>query len=102
MGVLMSLNEAQWGSRGRDKGGKHPTQGPPDLEELWRDLNHRISGIFDKTSRTPDGRNPPPRGGFGPKFPTGGGIGLLVCILLVVWMASGFYIVDASQRAVVL
>jgi membrane protease subunit HflK len=48
-GVLMSLNDPQWGNRGNDNGGgKRPNQGPPDLEQLWRDLNRRLSGIFDK------------------------------------------------------
>lgn len=32
----------------------------------------------------------------------GGGIGVLVALALVVWFGSGFYIVDASQRGVVL
>jgi membrane protease subunit HflK len=32
----------------------------------------------------------------------GGGIGALVVLVLIVWLASGFYIVDASQRGVVL
>ncbi len=32
----------------------------------------------------------------------GGGIGLLIGLILVVWLASGFYIVDESQRGVVL
>ncbi|MDR1162684.1 MAG: FtsH protease activity modulator HflK [Candidatus Accumulibacter sp.] len=97
----MSLSEAQRGSRGNDDWGKHPNQGPPDLEDLWRDLNHRISGIFDKTSKGSDGGSPPPRNGSIPKFPAGG-VGAIVCILFAVWMASGFHIVDASQRAVVL
>lgn len=41
IGVLMSLNDPQWGNRGSnndDGGGKRPNQGPPDLEEMWRDL----------------------------------------------------------------
>jgi membrane protease subunit HflK len=32
----------------------------------------------------------------------GGGIGALVILVLAVWLASGFYVVDASQRGVVL
>src|ERR1019366_5655472 len=32
----------------------------------------------------------------------GGGIGLLVGLVVVIWLASGFYIVDASQRGIVL
>ncbi|MDO9601291.1 MAG: FtsH protease activity modulator HflK, partial [Rhodocyclaceae bacterium] len=47
-------------------------------------------------------------GGDGPNLPTltpgqfGGGVGLLLGLVAVVWFASGFYIVDASQRGVVL
>ncbi|WP_301102731.1 FtsH protease activity modulator HflK [Propionivibrio sp.] len=97
----MSLNDPQWGNGG----GKRPNQGPPDLEELWRDLNRRLSGLFDKKGGASGdggggGGNRPPVE-FNPKF-LGGGIGLLVGIVLIVWLASGFYIVDASQRGLVL
>jgi len=97
----MSLNDPQWGNRGNDNGGgKRPNQGPPDLEELWRDLNRRLSGIFDKKGGGNGGDNRPPVG-FTPKF-LGGGISLLVGLVILLWLASGFYIVDASQRGLVL
>ena len=100
----MSLNDPQWGNRGNDNGGgKRPNQGPPDLEELWRDFNRRLSGMFNKKSgggNDGGGSNRPPIE-FNPKF-LGGGIGLLVALVIVVWLASGFYIVDASQRGLVL
>jgi membrane protease subunit HflK len=103
----MSLNDPQWGNRGNDSGGgKRPNQGPPDLEQLWRDFNRRLSGMFERKSGGNDGGNnggsnnrPPIE--FNPKF-LGGGIGLLVALVLIVWLASGFYIVDASQRGLVL
>lgn len=98
----MSLNDPQWGNRGNDNGGgKRPNQGPPDLEELWRDLNRRLSGFFDKKGG--GGSNGGSRSpiDFNPKF-LGGGIGLLISLVLVFWLASGFYIVDASQRGLVL
>jgi membrane protease subunit HflK len=38
---------------------------------------------------------------FNPKF-LGGGIGLLLALVVAVWLGSGFYIVDASQRGLVL
>ena len=102
----MSLNDPQWGNRGNgDGGGRRPNQGPPDLEQLWRDLNRRLSGIFDRKRSGGDqggdrgGERPPVQ--FNPKF-LGGGIGLLLALVLVVWLASGFYIVDASQRGLVL
>ena len=48
----MSLNDPQWGNRGSGNdsggGGKRPNQGPPDLEEMWSDLNERLSGMFGK------------------------------------------------------
>ncbi|MCM8594990.1 FtsH protease activity modulator HflK [Accumulibacter sp.] len=101
----MSLNDPQWGNRGGDDGGgRRPSQGPPDLEQLWRDLNRRLSGIFD---RRRGGRQGGDRGGdrppveFNPRF-LGGGIGLLISMVIVAWLASGFYIVDASQRGIVL
>jgi membrane protease subunit HflK len=99
----MSLNDPQWGNRGNDNGGgKRPNQGPPDLEELWRDFNRRLSGMFNKKGGggNDGGSNRPPVE-FNPKF-LGGGIGLLVALVIVVWLASGFYIVDASQRGLVL
>ena len=85
-------------------------QGPPDLEEIWRDVNNRIQKIFGKAGggNNNPGNNSGGNGGDGKKMPSfsprqfGGGIGLLVGLVLVVWMASGFYIVDASQRGIVL
>jgi membrane protease subunit HflK len=104
----MSLNDPQWGNRGNDSGGgnnggKRPNQGPPDLEELWRDLNRRLSGVFDKKSgggNGGNGGNRPPVD-FNPKF-IGGGVSVLVGVIILAWLASGFYIVDASQRGLVL
>lgn len=101
----MSLNDPQWGNRGNDNGGgKRPNQGPPDLEQLWRDFNRRLSGMFEKKGggnndggNNGDGNNRSPIE-FNPKF-LGGGISLLVVLVLVVWLASGFYIVDARSAA---
>ena len=111
LGILMSLNDPQWGNRGsNDEGGKpgeggprRPNQGPPDLEEMWRDLNRRLSGVLgNKRGGGDDGgsRQKPPID-FNPKF-LGGGLGLLAGLAVVVWLATGFYIVDASQRGIVL
>ncbi|NJD25755.1 MAG: FtsH protease activity modulator HflK [Betaproteobacteria bacterium] len=107
----MSLNDPQWGNRGGDGdkpdgGGRRPNQGPPDLEELWRDFNRKLNGMLG--NKRGGGGNG--GGGDGPRMPQidinprflGGGIGVLVALVLVVWLASGFYIVDASQRGIVL
>jgi membrane protease subunit HflK len=97
-GIRMSLNDPQWG-----RGNRGGNQGPPDLEELWRDFNRRLSGLFGGRS----GGGGDSGGERGPRMPFsmrqfGGGMGALVILVLAVWLASGFYVVDASQRGVVL
>lgn len=93
----MSLNDPGWGNKqGGNKG-----NGPPDLDELWRDFNRRLSGLLGRKGG--GGGN-----GGGPTLPSlsprqfGGGAVMLAALVAVVWLASGFYIVDASQRGVVL
>ena len=90
----MGLNDPQWGNRNNG--------GPPDLEELLRRLNEKIAGMMGgkgskggKGGEVKPGGNEPTRG-FGP------GIGLIAAIAALIWLGSGFYIVDASQRGVVL
>jgi len=108
LGILMSLNDPQWGNRGSENNGgnnsggpRRPNDGPPDLEELWRDFNRRISGLLgNKRGGGNQGGGGQPTD-FDPKF-VGGGIGLLMGLVALVWLASGFYIVDASQRGIVL
>jgi membrane protease subunit HflK len=112
-GILMSLNDHGWGNdpeRGnRGNGPKGNNGGPPDLDELWRDFNKRLTGMLGKNRGGPSNSGGDDGGGNGgPTLPTltpgqfGGGIGLLLGLAGIVWFASGFYIVDASQRGVVL
>jgi membrane protease subunit HflK len=92
----MSLNDPQWGKRGGSGGGN---EGPPDLDEMWRNFNQKLNRIFSRRRGTGGG-------GSGTEPPNlrqfGGGIGLLVGLVLIIWLASGFYIVVEGQRGVVL
>ncbi len=91
LGVLMSLNDPQWGRR--------PNQGPPDLDEVWREFNRKLAGLFGRRGGGDDG----PQGPQGPDAKkVGGGAGLLLGLIVVVWLASGFYIVYEGQNGVVL
>jgi membrane protease subunit HflK len=111
---MMSLNDHGWGNdpnRGSGGGGpRNNNSGPPDLDELWRDFNKRLTGMLGKKRGGPSNSGDGDNGGNGggPRLPTltpgqfGGGIGLLLGLVVVVWFASGFYIVDASQRGLVL
>ena len=87
----MSLNDPQWGKRGNS--------GPPDLDEIWRNVNRRINELFGR--RTGGGDDGSGGGGIRFKLPLSGA-GILVALVLVVWLASGFYIVDEGRRGVVL
>jgi len=79
--------------------------GPPDLDELWRDFNRRLNRLFGKTGGPNGG---PPRGPGsaspgGPSFKGAGtGAGLIVGAAFLLWLASGFYIVQEGQAAAIL
>jgi modulator of FtsH protease HflK len=94
----MSLNDPNWGRQGGSRG-PGGNQGPPDLDELWRSFNRRLNDLFGRRGGGGGGgeRPSPPSGRM-----LGGGAGVLVALVLAVWLASGFYIVDAASRGVVL
>jgi membrane protease subunit HflK len=88
----MAWNDPQWGNK--NTGNKN--SGPPDLDEMWRRINQRLSGLFG-------GKGGAPGSGEPSGLPGGGNlVGLLIGLLVLVWLASGFYIVDTGQRGVVL
>ena len=71
--------------------------GPPDLDELYRDLNRKLRGLF--SGRGGDGG---PQGGMPPSDSGAGiGLGLLGGLVVLVWLGSGFFIVQEGQQAVV-
>ncbi len=80
--------------------------GPPDLDELWRDFNRKLSGLFGGKGGGPR----PPRenngsgggGGFQPDMKSAGmGVGLIAGVAALVWLGSGVFIVQEGQQAVV-
>jgi membrane protease subunit HflK len=87
----MSLNDPQWGKRGNNNSG-----GPPDLDEIWRNVNRRMGDLLGRRGGGESGGGGPPRRGLAI-----GGAGLIVALVLLVWLASGFYIVDEGRRGVV-
>jgi len=76
--------------------------GPPDLDELWRDFNRKLSGLFGGkgggSSRNDEGGGP----SFQPDMKSAGiGAGLIAAVVALVWLGSGFFIVQEGQQAVV-
>lgn len=79
-------------------------EGPPDLDELWRDFNRKLSGLFG--GKGGGGQRPNGTGGSGPNFQpdmksAGIGISLVAGVVVLIWGASGFFIVQEGQQAVV-
>ncbi len=85
--------------------------GPPDLDELWRDFNRKLSGLFGGKGGGgkpgPGDRSGGGGGGNGgspyqPDMKSAGiGIGLVSVVALLIWLGSGFFIVQEGQQAVV-
>ena len=109
---MFNLNDPRWG-RGDDNGQKSeggppkgPNQGPPDLDELWRDFNRKLGGLFGGKGKRPDSG-----GGFGGGNGGGGfqpdmrsaGIGAIVvaAVVVLIWLGTGIYIVQEGQQAVI-
>lgn len=82
--------------------------GPPDLDELWRDFNRKLSGLFGGKGggNAPRGNGSGDNGGGGPNFQpdmksAGIGAGLVAGVVALIWLGSGLFIVQAGQQAVV-
>jgi modulator of FtsH protease HflK len=87
--------------------------GPPDLDELWRDFNRKLTGLFGgKGGKSPNpsgnkggpgrGDEGPPGGPFQPSVKSAGiGAGLIAVVAALIWLGSGFFIVQEGNRAVV-
>lgn len=115
----MSMNDPDWGRnssgnqnndeqqkpQGQDNrrpGGRQ--DGPPDLDEMWRDFNNRLNRLFGKKGGNGGGPRDPSGGGHGGPNMAGAGKGLVAVagIAVLVWLASGFYIVQEGREGVVL
>ena len=75
----------------KNKGGNN--QGPPDLDDLLKDLGQKFGGVF--------GGKPNRGGGSGKSF-TSVGIGLALVVAVLVYIFSGFYTIKEAERGIVL
>ena len=122
---MFNLNDPRWG-RGDDTSGQEPphpddqrpadpprppppqpprggpNQGPPDLDELWRDFNRKLGGLFGgNRGRGPGGPNLG-GGGFQPDMKGAGiGVGMIAAVAVAIWLASGIFIVREGEQGVV-
>ena len=102
-GVKLSLNDPRWGRNPEDdrkaQDGRRPGDGPPDLDQVWRDFNARLNRLFGgRGNNNGGGEGGGPRGEM-----RGAGIGAGVIAIIVgfIWLASGAFIVQEGQAGVV-
>ena len=79
--------------------------GPPDLDELFVDLRKKIDKVFNiKSNMNNNGSNGNSSNSKQPINSNSNGLptGTIILIVLLIWMATGFYIVDQGSRGVVL
>ena len=99
---------------------KGSRQGPPDLDELWRDFNRKLGGLFGGKNNGGRGNNGmfgggnrggngggnngsgSGGGGFQPDMKSAGiGVGLIAGVVALIWLGTGFFIVQEGQQAVI-
>lgn len=90
-----------WSGGGRkpsgNNGGPGKDQGPPDLDEALKKVQDKFGGLFGGKGGKGGGSGKPPG-----KFAGFGLTALVGVLVLAIWFASGFYLVDQSERGVVL
>ena len=94
-------NKPDAGNGQPDKRPNSANAGPPDLDELWRDFNRKLGGLFGGKPSGGQG-GPTNGGGFQPDMKSAGvGIGLILGVLVLIWLGTGFFIVQEGQQAVI-
>lgn len=108
LGLKFSLNDPRWGRGSEDnkqnqtgnQDGKRPADGPPDLDQLWRDFNVRLNRLLSGKKGSGGGDS---GGGFKPDLRGASfGAAILALVALFLWLVSGFFIVQEGQTGVVL
>ncbi len=109
---MFNLNDPRWG-RGEDKNSgdnnrpegnrpQGPEKGPPDLDELWRDFNRKLGGLFGGRKGGGGGFGGGGGGNFQPDMKSAGvGAGLIAIVVVIIWMGTGIFIVQEGQQAVI-
>ncbi|WP_186121112.1 FtsH protease activity modulator HflK [Burkholderia gladioli] len=103
---MLSINDPRWGrgegngDKSRKNDPKRPPpdgEGPPDLDEMWRNFNRRLAGLFG-------GKGGGGNRGFRPDNGRAArvGVGIVIGVLVAVYAGSGVFVVPDGQTGVVL
>ena len=104
--AVLLMNDPRWGrgegngDRQRPNDPKRPPSGkdgdgPPDLDEMWRDFNRKLSGVFGRKGT--GGGSGRPDNGRGARI----GVGIVIGVLIAIYLGSGVFVVQDGQAGVV-
>jgi membrane protease subunit HflK len=69
---------------------------------LWRDFNRKLGGLFGGGGKGGGSNGGSSGGGFQPDMKSAGiGVGLILGVLALIWLGTGFFIVQEGQQAVI-
>jgi modulator of FtsH protease HflK len=105
--AILSISDPRWGrsdgngdrqrpnepNRGRGNG-----EGPPDLDEMWREFNRRLSRLFGGKGGGPGPGERRPDNGRAARV----GVGIVIGVLVAIYIGSGVFVVQDGQTGVVL
>lgn len=77
--------------------GQRNNEGPPDLDQVMRDLSRKINTLFGKGGGNQSSGKP--------SMPSGNSVNLpilpIIVVIFLIWLATGFYLVDSGSKGVV-
>ncbi|WP_206952304.1 FtsH protease activity modulator HflK [Trinickia acidisoli] len=105
--AILSISDPRWG-RGDGNGSRQrPNEpkrepgdggGPPDLDEMWRDFNRRLSRFFGGKGQGSGPGDQRPDNGRAARI----GVGIVIGVLVAIYIGSGVFVVQNGQTGVVL
>jgi len=101
-GITLSLNDPRWGHKpetdAKAQDNRGPGEGPPDLDQMWRDFNARLNRLFGPRNNGSDpGPGAPRADGRGASVLAGG----VAVVVVAAWLASGYFSVQEGQVGIV-
>lgn len=106
--AILSISDPRWG-RGDGNGSRQrPNEpkrgpggegdGPPDLDEMWREFNRRLSRFFGGKGSGSGPGDRRPDNGRAARI----GVGIVIGVLIAIYIGSGVFVVQDGQTGVVL
>jgi modulator of FtsH protease HflK len=79
------------GGGGKNPWGRRREQGPPDLDQILKNFRDKLAGLFGGAGGGGNG---------GSERVNRFGLGLIILVALVLWLLSGFYVINQGERGV--